>query len=194
MESRTYNMQSRAEAVEGTRRRILEAAERLFEERWWDDVTLAGIAAAAGVSHQTVLNHFGSKDGVLTGLMEHKYEDTIERRIEIAPGDTATAVALLLRQYEETGLMNARATNQEHRVPALKSALDEARAAHRGWIERAFAHALPETEPERTQKIAAFIGATEVAMWKALRHDYGFSERDTAVAMTNIINAVEASP
>jgi AcrR family transcriptional regulator len=192
MESRTYNMDSRAEAAEGTRRRIVEAGDRLFEERWWDEVTLAAIAGEAGVSHQTVLNHFGSKDGVLTGLMEHKYDDTIERRMQVAPGDTATAVALLLEQYEETGLINARATHQEHRVPALKSALDEARRAHRAWIERNFAHALPDTEPERSQKIAAFLGATEVAVWKALRHDYGFSKHDTAVAMTDLITALEA--
>ena len=193
MESRPYTMDARAEAVEATRLRVLESARRLFEEHWWDEVTLAAIARGAGVSHQTVLNHFGSKDGVLSGLMEHEYDDTIEHRMRVAPGDTAAAIELLLGQYEETGLINARASHQEHRVPALHAALDEARAAHRAWIERTFPHALPESEPERTQRVAAFLGATEVAMWKSLRHDYGFTERDTAVAMTQIINALEAA-
>ena len=194
MESRTYTMDARAEAVRGTRRRILETTKRLFEDHWWDEVTLTRIAAEAGVSHQTVLNHFGSKDGVLAALMEKAHGEHHERRRDVAPGDTATAVGSLLRQYEQSGLANARAAHQEHRVPALKAALDEARAYHRAWIERTFAHALPETEPERTQRIAAFLGATEVAVWKSLHHDYGFTKRDTAVAMTALVNALEATP
>jgi AcrR family transcriptional regulator len=192
MKSRAYTMDARAEAVEATRRRIVEAAAALFAEHWWDEVTLARIAADAGVSHQTVLNHFGSKDGVLAALIEHEAGDTIETRVAVAPGDTAAAVALLITQYERFGLTNVRATQQEHRVPALKEALDGARAFHREWVERTFAHALPDAEPERRQKIAAFLGATEVAVWKSLHHDYGFSKRDTAVAMTRMITALEA--
>src|SRR3954453_20127579 len=109
MESRTYTMDVRAQAVEATGRRIIESADRLFEEHWWDEVTLARIAAGAGVSHQTVLNHFGSQDGVPAPLIEHKLGDTIERREAVEPGDTATAVRLLLDQYEQSGLANARA-------------------------------------------------------------------------------------
>lgn len=194
MESRTYTMDARAGAVEATRQRIVEVAAALFAEHWWDEVTLARIAGESGVSHQTVLNHFGSKDGVLAALIEHEAGDAVERRVAVAPGDTAAAVALLLRQYERFGLTNVRATQQEHRVPALKAALDGARAFHREWIERTFAHALPDTQPERRQKIAAFLGATEVAVWKSLHHDYGYSKRDTAVAMTRMINALEAQP
>jgi AcrR family transcriptional regulator len=187
-------MDARADAVEATRRRILEATERLFDEHWWDEVTLNRIAADAGVSHQTVLNHFGSKDAVLLALIEHKQGDTLERRRQAEPGDVTTAVALLIAQYEHFGLANVRATQQEHRVPALRAALDAARASHRDWVERTFAHVLPDSEPERGQKIAAFLGATEVAVWKSLHHDYGFSKRDTAVAMTMLINALEARP
>jgi AcrR family transcriptional regulator len=194
MESRTYTMDARAGAVEATRQRILASAERLFEDHWWDEVTLSRIASGAGVSHQTVLNHFGSKDAVLSALMEHTRDATLDRRREIDPGDTAAAIAVLLRQYEQIGLTNARATHQEHRVPALKAALDEARAFHRAWIERTFAHALPDSEPERTQRIAAYLGATEVAVWKSLHHDYGFSLRDTAAAMTTLVNALETTP
>jgi AcrR family transcriptional regulator len=191
MESRTYTMDARAEAVEATRRRIIESADRLFEEHWWDEVTLARIATGAGVSHQTVLNHFGSKDGVLTALIAHKLGDTIERRETVEPGDTAAAVRRLLDQYEQAGLINARAVQQEHRVPALKAALDEGRAQHRAWIERTFAHALPASEPERRQRVAAFLGATEVAMWNSLHHGYGYSRKDAAAALTTLVNALE---
>ncbi len=46
-----------------TRGRILRAGSELLLARAYDEVTLVAIAHAAGVSHQTVLNHFGSRRG-----------------------------------------------------------------------------------------------------------------------------------
>ena len=68
--SRAYDMTRRAEAVKGTRRRIAEAALELFKERDYDAVSLNDIALAAGVSHQTVLNHCESKAGVVLAAGE----------------------------------------------------------------------------------------------------------------------------
>ncbi len=191
---RSYSMGARSEGVDTTHQRILAAGRALFFENWYDDVTLAGIASAAGVSHQTVLNHFGSKDGVLSAIIEQLHPETADLRNGVEPGDTASAVAVLLTQYEDSGLANFRASCEEHRVPPLKAALDHARVWHREWVERTFAHALPPSGPRRRQRIAAFLAATEVGVWKSLRHDYGFSKRDTAAAITTLINALEAQP
>jgi AcrR family transcriptional regulator len=192
MEARTYTMDARADAVEATRGRILAAARAMFFERWWDEVTLNGIASAAGVSHQTVLNHFGSKDAVLSAVAEQVHAEVVELREPARPGDTATAVAVLMAQYEASGLANVRAVYQEHRAPALKAALDAARDWHRAWVERVFDHALPPSGAARRQKLAAFLAATELTAWKSLRHDYGFSKRDTAAAITQLVEALEA--
>ena len=191
---RTYTMGDRADAVDTTRQRILAAARTLFFENWYDDVTLNGIASAAGVSHQTVLNHFGSKDGVLSAVTETVHAETAGLRNAGEPGDTEAAVQALMAQYEASGLANFRATCEEHRVPALKAALDDARRWHREWVERTFAHALPASGAARRQKIAAYLAATEVAAWKSLRHDYGFSKRDTAAAISSLIKALEVQP
>lgn len=51
-----------------TRRRILDAAERLFRERGLDGVGLEAVAGAAGVSRQAVYDKFGSKGGLLRAL------------------------------------------------------------------------------------------------------------------------------
>ena len=59
MASREYDMTARAAAAGRTRDRLLRAARDGFGDRRYDDVTLAGIARAAGVTVQTLLNHFG---------------------------------------------------------------------------------------------------------------------------------------
>jgi AcrR family transcriptional regulator len=48
-----------------TRRALIDAAERLFGERGFDRVTVAEVAAAAGVSVKTLFQHFRSKEDLL---------------------------------------------------------------------------------------------------------------------------------
>ena len=57
-------MVARAEGMSLTRNRIVQAALKLALEQAYEDITLVAIAEAAGVSHQTVLNHFESKEKV----------------------------------------------------------------------------------------------------------------------------------
>ena len=65
-----YTMVARAETMVATRERIVQAALKLLLEQAYEDVTLAAIAEAAGVSHQTVLNHFASKENVAAAAAE----------------------------------------------------------------------------------------------------------------------------
>ena len=193
MKTRSYVMDARADGVDETRQRILAGARRLFIDEWYDDVRLSSIAEAAGVSHQTVLNHFGSKEGVFAAVAEAVEAELKDRGDQVVAGDTAKAVRLLLEQYEEMGLANARMVLQEHRVAALHDVLERARVIHRDWVEQTFAHCLPASGAARRRKIAAFLAATEVMAWKAVRHDYGFSKNDTAAAITALVRAIEES-
>jgi AcrR family transcriptional regulator len=195
MKRRTYTMTDRADSVAETRQRVVVAARALFAERWYDDVTLGQIADAAGVSHQTVLNHFTSKEGVFSAVLAFVEAEVVERDSRSAHGDTDTAVRMLLERYEESGLENARFVVQEQRSPLLHETLERARAQHREWVEQTFAHCLPSTPgPGRRRKIAAFVVATEVMAWKAVRHDYGFSKADTIAAMAAVIKGIEGQP
>src|SRR5256885_16257156 len=51
-----------------TRTAILAAAERLYADRGFGDVTLRDIVAAADVNLAAVNHHFGSKDELIGGL------------------------------------------------------------------------------------------------------------------------------
>ena len=55
-------------ASDHTRTAILTAAERLYAERGFADVTLRDIVAAAGVNLAAVNYHFGSKDELIAEL------------------------------------------------------------------------------------------------------------------------------
>jgi AcrR family transcriptional regulator len=56
--------------------RILEAAWSLVLERETVDVTVAEVAAAAGVSRQLVYFHFDNRAGLLTAMARHRDESS----------------------------------------------------------------------------------------------------------------------
>jgi AcrR family transcriptional regulator len=61
-------LRDRREAL--TLRTILTAARRLFAEHGYARTPIRSIAQEAGVAPQTIYAHFGSKAGVLTGLVD----------------------------------------------------------------------------------------------------------------------------
>ena len=69
---RAYRMVARAEAAEATARAIIAAARRLFSELPYDEVSLPAVAAAAGVTVQTLLRRFGSKDGLFAAAARER--------------------------------------------------------------------------------------------------------------------------
>src|SRR5512135_3431100 len=60
----------RAERAEATRRRVVEAASRLFVERGYRAATIESIADAADVSVETIYKRFGNKAGLLKAARE----------------------------------------------------------------------------------------------------------------------------
>jgi AcrR family transcriptional regulator len=66
--TRSYVSPRRREQAAATRREILEAAQRLFEEKGYAATTMAAIAAEARVALKTVYVAFETKSGVLRAL------------------------------------------------------------------------------------------------------------------------------
>src|SRR5690349_10122076 len=98
---RTYRMRARAEMTEQTRRGIQDSLIALFMERWLDQVSLADVAARAGVTVQTVLRHFGSKDGLIEAAGDAMRRQVEAQRGQAPVGDVAGAVKNLFDHYEE---------------------------------------------------------------------------------------------
>jgi AcrR family transcriptional regulator len=73
-----------------TRALILDAAERLYAERGFGDVTLRDIVAAAGVNLAAVNYHFGSKDELIAELFATRGIATNRERLaELKAAETA---------------------------------------------------------------------------------------------------------
>ncbi|MBG0566395.1 TetR/AcrR family transcriptional regulator [Actinoplanes aureus] len=183
-------MASRAEAVAATRERIARSALRLLMECAYDDVTLADIAATAKVSHQTVLNHYQSKEGAALAAIELLRGETEALRTSVRRGDPGHAVEVLVEQYERFGDLNVRWAMSAERLGRLAVLLDHARAAHRGWLEDTFAQALPAAAAERRRAVNALHAATDVYTWKLLRRDLRLSRSETIRAMTALVRGV----
>lgn len=185
-----YRMRARADAVEATRSRLIQSAVEAFSARLFDDVTIASVARDAGVSHQTLLNHFGSKEGLYAAAVEFAAERIGRTRASAIAGDVASIVAALMDQYEEHGDANARAAALDERIPAVASMLVRARAYHQEWLAEMFAADLPATGARRRETLAALHAATDVYTWKLLRRDLGLSRRATSDTMTRTVTAL----
>lgn len=190
---RRYEMRKRAEAAEATKARILDAAASLVAERFPPEVTLREIASSAGVALQTVVNHFGSKEGLIAAVLEGAGRDGAfaEHRVNTPPDDIRRAVALLMRDYERTGDAAIRALALEGQVAGMGALLAQGRAFHRTWVARAFPAALAGlVGAARERRLGQLIAVTDVYTWKLLRRDLGLGERQTAAAIVEMVQAM----
>jgi AcrR family transcriptional regulator len=186
-------MRARAEAVEATRDRIARAAMARFLAQLYDDVTIAAVAADAGVSAQTVLNHFESKEGLFTAAAASFSAELAGAREDDPPRDAAGAVASLVGQFELSGDGNVRLAVLDERIPAVKAALEEGRARHQELLARVFGDRLPGGPAERRRALAALHAATDVYTWKLLRRDLGLGRAATQQVMTQMVEAIASA-
>ena len=184
-------MSARAAATEATRERIVEVALQAFIEGWYDDVTLRGVAKAAGVALQTVVNHFGSKEALFAVAMERIGDRIEETRFAVEPGDVDGAIRTLLDDYERLGDTYLRTLSVEERVPVVRPMIERGREGHERWVAHAFSAALEGRDATtRRRRLAQLVVATDVYTWKLLRRDKGLSREQTAVAIRELVTAL----
>ncbi len=184
-------MRARADAAAETQRRIIDAALELFSARLYDQVALADVAEAAGVSSQTVIRRFGSKEGLVAAVGEHAGAHVRAQRDEAPADDVDAAVANLVAHYEQEGERVLHLLAQETRVPAFKEVTDAGRELHYAWVDRVFAtHIAGLRGAARRRRRGQLIAACDVYVWKVLRRDLGLSRRDVERALSGMINGI----
>ena len=188
---RRYRMGARAEAVAATRQAIVDAYLALVVDREYDEITLESVAERAGVTVQTVIRRFGSKEELFATVARETAAQEVAFRAEAIPGDVRDAVRSLVARYERIGDVVLRVLAQEDRFPALREVTDEGRKIHYGWVERAFSPFLEPLSPgERRRRRGQLVALTDIFIWRLLRRDLGFGQRQTELAMTEMIDAL----
>jgi AcrR family transcriptional regulator len=188
--TRPYRMTARAEAVAETRERIVAAAVALHLERLASDISLGDVAAAAGVSVQTILRHFGSREG-LSAAAEEWATREIERERRSRPGDVAGAIRAIVEHYERRGDGVLLLLAQEPFEPFAARATSQGRAMHRRWVEEVLGPLLPPGRGAEA-RLDLLVVATDVYTWKLLRRDRRLSVRATRERMETLVRAVLA--
>lgn len=183
-------MGARADDMLATRERIVRAMVGLALVHDYEDITLAAIAAAAEVSHQTVLNHFQSKEGVAAAAAEVIARETEAARDAAVPGDGRGAITILVDEYERIGDAGVRWAMTADRLGALAGMLEAARTKHQAWLDRIFAARLPKAERARQRTIEALHVATDLYTWKLLRRDLGHDRAHTEGIILGLVEAV----
>jgi TetR/AcrR family transcriptional regulator, transcriptional repressor for nem operon len=87
------------EQVAENRRRILDAAAQLFRQRGFENVTVAEVMSAAGLTHGGFYGHFDSKEALIDAAMAHEPSARRGRPTLENPGRYADAY--LSRQHRD---------------------------------------------------------------------------------------------
>lgn len=190
MKSRTYRQEKRARSTRRTREGLLAAAMQLFWEKPFEETSLAEIATAAGTTPQTLLRHFGSKEGLFEAALQASTDQVRAERDAAPVGDVTGAVANLAEHYQEWGERVLRLLAREDVSAEAGRITAQGRLLHARWVERTFAPQLDAFRGEaRARRLDGLIALTDVFFWKVLCLDRNRSGQEYSTVLEDLIRA-----
>ncbi|OXM55366.1 TetR/AcrR family transcriptional regulator [Amycolatopsis alba] len=150
------------------RSRVFDVLRGQLYERGFDAITLAGVAAEAGLGRTAMYNHFPDKESLLVAFVEDEATRYVERlTAAVATADTpvaklSTFVRLQLRVLAEyhlppgTALASALAPSAYRRISAHADPIT-------GQLREILAEGVPEEDPDvLIPMITAALGSRQV--------------------------------
>lgn len=190
---RPYVMRERADRVARTRAAILDAVIALGTTQPLASVTLPAVARRAGVSVQTVLRQFGSRDATLDAAVERNQREVVAERT-VDPRDLDNSLEALVDHYEARGDGVLLLLAQESWEPLAARITGDGKRLHREWVEAVFARPLATLPDDaRPAVVDQLVVATDVYAWKLLRRDRGLDRDTTLGRMRSLALAVLAA-
>jgi AcrR family transcriptional regulator len=180
-------MRARAEAAAATRERILRATMELFKAQFRSKLRLEDIAGAAGVTVQTVLNVFGTRDALIAAATDQLKMELSAQRTRAEPGDVRGIIADLFDNYEQFGDIVIRMLAED----ADSEWTENGRAWHRSLTRRQFAPQLARVKgAKRRRLLDALVCACDLYLWKLLRRDMGRSRAEAEAIIRTMVHAL----
>jgi AcrR family transcriptional regulator len=189
---RPYKQVARAEAQQRTRDALLDVANEEFSKDGLSKVSLESVAAKAGVTKQTVLRHFGSKDGLIEAAIGRLSEMVRKERARAPIGGVPGAVHNLIEHYERYGDVVMRVLAEEHRIPLVRKMTDNDRTLHREWVAQTFEPQLASLNEEaHERRVAQLVAVCDVYIWKLLRRDMKLNVAQAETALIELIEGLQ---
>ena len=184
-----YRMTKRAEQIDETRMRIVDATVGLHGTVGPANTTISAIAEMAGVTRVTVYRHFPDEEALFDACTSHwaaqqRMPDLAAWREIPAPEDRAEAALTdLYRFFHEAEPMLTLTTRDRDVVPDFVQ--ERSQQTTRARID-ALLSAWPPRQ--RTKGRRALIGhAMSFATWRSLCMDQALPQRDAVAAMTRLV-------
>jgi AcrR family transcriptional regulator len=174
IEKRRYELKKRAEKLDQTRRRILDATVELHRTLGPAATRITEIARRAGVQRVTVYGHFPDEAALLTACSAHwralhpapdpaSWRAVSDRgvRLRLALGD-------LYAWYRETEPMTANVLRDAETMPALRTIVDGGLARYLAEVRTLLGEPFRARGTRRDRIDAAIRAAVDFHLWRAL--------------------------
>lgn len=184
-----YRMTKRAQQVDETRQRIVDATVDLHGSVGPANTTVSAIAETAGVTRVTVYRHFPDEDALFAACTSHwasgqRMPDVAAWREVPAPADRAVAALTdLYRFFRVAEPMLTLTTRDREALPDVvrqrnqQTAQAQIKALLEAWPPR-----------QRTKRRRALIGhAMSFTTWRSLCVEQALPQRTAVATMTRLI-------
>jgi AcrR family transcriptional regulator len=189
LDKRGYRMSRRAEQVNQTRQRIVEATVHLHGTVGPAHTTVSAIAEEAGVTRLTVYRHFPDDAALFAACTAHwaaqqQIPDLDHwTRISDPRQRVRAALADVYRYYADAEPMLSNSARDAHAVPEFVKRRGRQRAAE---MADAILSAWPARQ--RTPKRRALVAhALSFSTWQSLCSEQRLSQQDAVTAMSKLI-------
>jgi AcrR family transcriptional regulator len=188
---RPYKQVARAQAQRRTREALLDAANEELAKDGLSKASLEAVAAKAGVTKQTALRHFGSKERLIEAAIRRVSEIVRKERAKAPVGDVPGAVRNLVDHYERYGDLMTRLLAEGHWFYLVRKVTDHGRDLHREWVMRTFEPQLADLSgKERRRRMAQLVTVCDLYTWKILRRDMKLDVQQAEIALIELIEGL----
>jgi AcrR family transcriptional regulator len=188
IDRRQYKQVAREQAQQRTRDALLATAIDEFYGERWNETSLTALAARAGVTKQTLLRHFGSKEGLLIQALVRSATQVLDERWSAPVGDIDGAIENLLDHYEVWGPRARRIAAWQDAPSALAKLSQAGRQMHHQWIEFVFAPQLAGLDAAVFARLRAeLIVICDVQSWWILAHDLKLGRSEVKTVLTGMV-------
>lgn len=169
----------REEYKEQTRTRIVDAAIELVGEEGEEPLTIAAVAARAGVTERTVYRHFEGRDGLIRAVWRRMQGRVSSEGFPHTAGALVNSPRRLFPRFDESRELIRASIHSEAGLDVRMHSNDERMEASLSAVRDALPH-LGEKELRRRAAIAQLINSAQG--WEVLTRFWGMTGEEAGEA------------